>query len=196
VKSVRGLIRNLHLQFGLVLALVVGLYIVSGAAILFIRYLPEDGPSVTTERLTMPTTTAGLQRGALQRAMAEAAGARGRIQPVELLPDGGARLRSQQPGLSVAAELAADGSTLTVTRTRFGIMRTLRTLHTQTGYAGGAPFILWSVLVDLVSLALIGFALSGIYLWFRLVRKRRLGWLVLAGSWGYTLGLIAYLALA
>ena len=46
---------------------------------------------------------------------------------------------------------------------------------------------------DLASLSLILFALTGIYLWWRLARRRFWGYVCLAVSWGYTGVTIAYL---
>jgi hypothetical protein len=93
----------------------------------------------------------------------------------------------------VEAVLPPGRPELEVTRTEHGLLRTLRNLHVMTGYGGGPVFIAWSVMLDLVSLAVIAFAVSGVYLWYRHARRRRLGWIVLVGSWGYTTGLIAYL---
>jgi len=49
------------------------------------------------------------------------------------------------------------------------------------------------LLYDLASLSLILFGLTGIYLWWRLARRRFWGYVCLAVSWGYTGVTIAYL---
>jgi len=195
MKRFSALVRQVHLLSGLLLALVACFFVISGAAILFSQYLPGTSADVTTVEVPMPPAAVTADQATLRDLMALSAGARGRLQPIEAGDDGTVRLRTLQPGLQVVAVLSPDRSNLTVTRTRFGVIRVLRTLHTVTGYEGGPAYVAWSVVLDLVSLAMIGFAVSGIFLWYRLVRDRRLGWIILGGSWAYVVGLIAYLVL-
>jgi hypothetical protein len=48
-------------------------------------------------------------------------------------------------------------------------------------------------MIDLLSLALLGFVLSGVWLWWISKRDHRLGFLLLGGSSLYTFGSIAWL---
>lgn len=195
MKRFTALVRQVHLLSGLLLVVVACFYVISGAAILLSQYLPGTPSDATTVDVPMPPGAVTADRAALRDLMAHTAGVRGRLQPLEAGDDGSIRLRALQPGLEVVAVLSPDRSTLTVTRTRFGVVRVLRALHTVTGYEGGLAYVAWSVVLDLVSLAMIGFAVSGIFLWHRLVRDRRLGWVILGGSWAYVLGVVAYLYL-
>ena len=72
-------------------------------------------------------------------------------------------------------------------------MRTLAQLHQQTGYEGTWLNKLWAATVDLTALALILFAASGVYLWWKLGRQRRLGLAVLVVASGYSLASLAWL---
>ena len=40
------------------------------------------------------------------------------------------------------------------------------------------------------------FAITGVYMWYQLTRKRLLGWLILGGSCAYTGAMILYLIYA
>ena len=56
-------------------------------------------------------------------------------------------------------------------------------LHRLHGFAGGLVYGAWAVLYDLVSFAMIAFAVTGVYLWYRRTKDRRLGWALLSVSW-------------
>jgi hypothetical protein len=66
--------------------------------------------------------------------------------------------------------------------------------HVNATDAHGARFA-WVVAIDVLSVALIAFALTGLLLFLSLKRERRLGWALLAASTLYTLGSIAHLVI-
>ena len=68
--------------------------------------------------------------------------------------------------------------------------------HRMHGYGGGWLYNIWLVFYDLASLSLILFAVSGTYLWWRLARRRWLGWVLLGVSWGYATITVVYLIYA
>jgi hypothetical protein len=195
MRTLHPLIREIHLLSGLFLAGVILFYTISGAMIAYAPWLPGAGVAATTERIPLPVG-AGASPGALRTFVEQELEPRGRVVGPEPTPAGDLVLRYTRPGGSVEVTTTPDQAELVVVTTRHGWIRTLRGLHVLTGYAGGAAFVAWSLLLDLTALAVIGFALSGIYLWFKLSRRRRLGWLILGGSWCYTLGMIIYLWLA
>ena len=59
-------------------------------------------------------------------------------------------------------------------------------LHRVHGYGGGTWFDVYLVMMDLASLALLIFSITGVYLWLKLVRIKWLGWLILSLGFGYT----------
>lgn len=195
MKSAHALIRELHLLAGLVLALAVLVYAVSGAAISYAQWLPGSDPEVTTSRVPLPPA-AQVSDQALRSFVESELGVSGRAAGPQRQEDGRVRLQYSRPGTVVVATAAPDRSEVVVETTRHGWIRTLRMLHVVTGYGGGAAYLGWALLLDLVALAVIGFALSGIYLWYQRTRHRRLGWLLLGVSWSYTIGVILYLWLA
>ena len=52
---------------------------------------------------------------------------------------------------------------------------------------------MWTLLYDLASLALIVFAFSGIYMWYKLTTRRSIGWIVLGASFTYAAAIVSYL---
>jgi hypothetical protein len=191
MRTLHPLIREIHLLSGLFLAVVILFYAISGAMIAYAPWLPGAGVAATTERIPLPVG-AGASPEALQIFVEQELGPRGRVVGPEPTPAGGLLLRYTRPGGTVEVTTTPGQSELVVVTTRHGWIRTLRGLHVLTGYAGGPAFVAWSLLLDFTALAVIGFALSGIYLWYKLSRRRRLGWLMLGSSWLYTLGVIVY----
>lgn len=68
--------------------------------------------------------------------------------------------------------------------------------HRLHKYGGGGLYDLWMVFYDLASFSLIVFALTGVYMWYKLTRKRLLGFLILGGSFSYAMAVILYLIYA
>ncbi|MDH3445297.1 MAG: hypothetical protein OEN50_15335, partial [Deltaproteobacteria bacterium] len=73
---------------------------------------------------------------------------------------------------------------------------TMVSFHRLRGYGGGVLYSLWSLLYDLASFSLIIFAFTGKYLWYRLTKKKTLGWIFLGISYGYAAVTIFYLLYA
>ena len=63
-----------------------------------------------------------------------------------------------------------------------GLRKRLNRLHHFHGYHGELRYIVWAVMVDVTALAMIFFAISGVLLWYKLNRKRTLGWTLLVGT--------------
>lgn len=186
------LIRDLHLFSGLVLCVVVLLYTITGAAIFYLEFLPAGGADrVTTAVHSIPP--AHRISGPALRAFVQDVGGRGRTPGLRPTPDGGHVQRWDRPGVTTQATVSADTAAVRVERRRHSAMRTLRVLHTVKEYRGGWAYAGWAFLLDLVSLATIGFAVTGAILWYRMTRRRALGWTLLGVSWVFGLGLAGYL---
>jgi hypothetical protein len=63
-------------------------------------------------------------------------------------------------------------------------------------YGGGWLYNLWVVFYDLASLALIVFAITGVYMWYKLEGRKRLGWILLGLSFAYAGAMVLYLIYA
>jgi hypothetical protein len=74
-----------------------------------------------------------------------------------------------------------------------GFSGTLNRLHHFHGYDGGLQFWLWGFLVDVVSVSMIVFAVSGVYMWYVLKKDHTLGWIVLGASSLYVTGSLVFL---
>jgi hypothetical protein len=79
----------------------------------------------------------------------------------------------------------ADRKRLTVEHRDFAFRQFLSGLHTRGGYdMGGVWDSLWAVCVDAVSVALLLWIASGVYMWWHVPVARRWGWLAIAAGIG------------
>ena len=77
----------------------------------------------------------------------------------------------------------ADERRLIVEEREFGFRQFLGGLHTRGGYdMGGLWDSVWAVFVDVVSVALILWIATGLFMWWHLPSTRRWGWMALAGG--------------
>ena len=77
----------------------------------------------------------------------------------------------------------ADQKRLTVEDRRFRWDQFLTGMHARGGFEQESLFVRsWSVIVDLVCLAIVLWIASGLYMWWGLPGSRRLGWLAIAGG--------------
>jgi hypothetical protein len=77
----------------------------------------------------------------------------------------------------------ADRQVMTVEDRRFRWDQFLTGMHARGGFEQeGILPTAWSLIIDLVCLSLIGWVASGVYMWWRQPRLRRLGWIALASG--------------
>lgn len=58
-------------------------------------------------------------------------------------------------------------------------------IHRQRGYDGSLQYKLYALLLDIVALSLIAFTLTGIILWFKLLKNNRFAWVIFIGGLMY-----------
>ena len=185
-------IRKIHLYTGLALFAFVVMYFVTGYVMVHHDWFGEK-PAVKTTRTE--TLAGGLPSGTedASAALQEMFGLNGmRYEPVRR-GDGTWRFAYRRPGVDIEAVVSADGRSVKITETRRDGVGTLVGLHRLHGYRGGWAYYAWAVMYDLASIAMIVFAVSGVYLWYKLTRRRTLGWIVLGTGVAYTVGMIVYL---
>ena len=188
------LIRRIHLFTSLLLLVFVLMYFVSGYVMIHANWFGESQPklSVRTEILKVPANPAD---PTLPQKL-QAFGLRGQSSPPEHRGDGSTRFNFVRPGTTFQTVLAADGKELTITRKDFGFSGLAQGMHRLRGYHGGWLYCLWSSMYDLASLALIGFGITGIVLWYQSTMHHLAGWVCLAASFGFTAVMIGYLMLS
>lgn len=188
------LTRGLHLYTSFVLLMFVLMYFVSGYVILHGKWFGVRPPAKTVREanIAMPISS---DPGALQSVLENQLGLHGKALPPRKRNDGSWQLTWSRPGDVQQALVHPDGR-VEVTESTQNFAGTLNAFHRLHGYSGGGLYVFWALLYDLASASMIVFALSGIYLWYKITRRRALGWAMLAISFLYAGGTILYLVYA
>jgi len=80
--------------------------------------------------------------------------------------------------------------TLKLSKRSQNTFETLSVLHRVHGYGGGFWYDIYLIGMDVASLGLLIFSLSGVVLWMKLLKRKWLGWVCLGLGLGYTLWVI------
>ena len=188
------IIRGLHLYTSFVLMVFVLMYFVSGYVILHGKWFGAHPPTKTVreEKVATPVNSDPQE---LQLDLQNQLGLHGKPMPARKRNDGSWQFTYSRPGDVQQAIIHPDGR-VEVTESTQNFAGTLNAFHRLHGYSGGGLYVFWAVLYDLASASMIVFALSGIYLWYKITRRRALGWALLAISFAYAGGTMLYLVYA
>ena len=193
-------IRTIHLVTGLILAAVITMYCVTGWVMAHREWFEGAQKRVTEHSLTsavagrMPAGLSFEEAASWHRQIGDELAMRGR--PAARDPfDGGWQFEYNRPGTVEKLRVRPGTAEVALTVEEGGAYWMLNRLHHLHGYAGPARYTLWGFLVDVTSVALILFPLSGIYLWFVLKKDRRFGWAIFGLSSAYCVGSILHLLL-
>jgi hypothetical protein len=58
-------------------------------------------------------------------------------------------------------------------------------IHRQRGYGGGWQFSLYALLLDLVAVSLITFTITGVIMWFKLLKNSKTAWAIFISGFIY-----------
>ena len=195
------LVLTLHLFAGLTLAAYLFMYAFSGFVMLHSSWFPGNTDVVTTHGLSstltvrMPTEMTDEQAWEWGGLLAEELDLQGRQIKPKRGEDASWLFNYERPRAHEKLRVEAGEPAVSLEISERGFASTLNRLHQLKGYSGGPRFFVWALFIDLVSVALIVFPLSGIYLWYVIKRDHRLGWLILGTSTAYVVGSLAFLVL-
>lgn len=99
----------------------------------------------------------------------------------------------QKPGMDYQAHYYPARQEIVIREEPQTAHRTLVIFHRIHGYGGGWLYTLYVLLMDLTSFACILFAITGTYLWFKLLKVKWLGVVILVGSLVYMFVVIGQL---
>lgn len=180
------LFRDTHLVIGLFSAVFLLAYGLSAAQMAYPIYRPRPHPTVTT--LTIPDDVDVTPRPFAKWLM-DTQDFRGDLKEVETTSTA-VMLFIVRPATTHRIEYARASRTATVTTGRSNFIGMLNRLHHVGGLWHGYWAInAWGWFLAAVSVCLILLALSGVYMWFKRHRERRIGTIVFAAGlvWGVTM---------
>jgi hypothetical protein len=189
------LFRKIHLYTGLAILLFLVMFFVTGYPIIHDDWFPKPEP-VKTTRTESLAYTGPKEPEAFAKYLQETFDLRGRPIRRRLLQDGGWEFRYTRPGTFYEALVPPSGDSVRITTREENAVETMVGFHKLHEYRGGMIYYAWALFYDLASLSLIVFAFTGIYLWYRLTKKKLLGWIFLGISYGYAAVTVLYLMYA
>jgi hypothetical protein len=197
-------IRRVHLYAGVVLLMFVGMYFVTGFIIINQQWFPltrgTQGPIVKKSIPAKPADLSTADPSAAGAFVKKSLGLTGANRPAKPPTQGGKPwvFNYVRPGTTVQATVATTQPysqvevSLRETKAN-SAWDTANNFHHFRGYAFGWQYDAWAVVYDAVSVAMILFALSGIYLWWKLSKVHWPGVVILATTTAFTVATLWYL---
>jgi hypothetical protein len=185
--------RKLHFYLGLYFIFFIWLFSISGLVLNhgkwpFADFWPEREETTSAYSITTAIPNGDLDAA---RALMDQLGIVGEVNSTERSADG-RELAFQvvRPGLTVSVEADLAAGSAEVKETHVNAWGVLSALHHFTGVSMTDPgrqrdwwlTTVWSVAMDAIALGLIALVASGLYLWYRLKRKRTLGLVAIAAG--------------
>jgi hypothetical protein len=187
--------RKIHLYAGLCILVFVIMYFVTGYPMIHHDWFPHSEPMKTTRTESLVYTGAK-EPAAYSIYLQDTFNLRGKVTRQRQLKDGSWEFRYSRPGTIHEAVVTPAWDSVRITTVKEKTIGTMIAFHELHGYGGGLLYSAWALFYDLASFSLIVFTFTGIYLWYRLTKKKLLGWIVLAMSYGYAIVTVLYLMYA
>ena len=183
-------IRWLHTYAGLALSLAVLAYALSGWLIEHSKHfgVPSHDTELRVHAEMLRGTTAETYPEAARQAreLRVELAVEGRIQQLEQLDDGWRAYVHTVSHDTYLTWRPGDPEVEVLVRDR-NLAASLTKLHKIHGLKGSRSFVLFAIMLDVVSVAMIVFAVTGVYLWWKIKRKHTLGWAILGASSSVTI---------
>jgi hypothetical protein len=189
-------VRKVHLYCGLVILAFLMMYFVSGYMMVHRPWFVSPPPAPTTQTAELDPGAAALPAGQLAAEVRKKVGLVGRVQFPQKQPADLTRFWVNRPGRMVRVDVPAGGGVALITTQRVGLVGTLIMLHKVNGYDDQLLFDAYALFCDLAGLSMIVFAISGVYLWWKRVKRHGWGILCLTLSCVYAVGMMLYFAYA
>jgi hypothetical protein len=184
-------IRKLHLYGAFSLIGFVLMYFITGFVLTHGKWFEQTKPVVTYKTLPLDLDRE-ITLEELSAAVQDKFGIHAKRQAPKRQDGDTIVLEYFKPGHFYSVKVPPDHSQAKLKSEKYGLVRTLIGFHRMHGYGGGFLFSCYVFLMDLASIATILYAFTGIFLWYQLIRQKRLGALLLLLGLGYTF-LVVYL---
>lgn len=184
-------IRKVHMYAAFSLLGFVLMYFITGFVLTHGKWFEQTQPEVTHKSLSLDLPRE-ITLEELSVAVQNKFGFHAKRQPPKRQDGDTIVLEYFKPGHFYSVKVSPDHSQAKLKTEKFGLVRTLIGFHRMHGYGGGFLFSCYVFLMDLASIATILYAFTGIFLWYKLIRQRRLGTLLFLLGIAYTC-LVIYL---
>ena len=186
------LIRKLHLYTAFSVLGFVFMYFVTGFILIHENWFLHSMPKTTSQQYAVhiPDTTSADKIAAYLEKKFNIHAKRQRMGKQN---DGSLYFKFMKPGGTYTLTITPDRSQASLQTTKFTTTGTMVGFHRIHEYGGGWLYDIYVLMMDLASIATILFGLTGLYLWYKLMwKKKRWRIIILSLSIGYTITVIAF----
>lgn len=187
-----NLVRKIHLYIAFSILSFVFMYFVTGFILIHETWFLKSKPKTTSQQYAMDIAdTAGLDKIAAH--LESKFNIHAKREKAVRNNDGSLYFEYTKPGGSFAFTILPGGAKVVVKTMQFTSAGTMVGFHRIHGYGGGWLYTIYVLMMDLASIATILFGLTGLYLWYKLMRKKKKwGIIILSLSTGYTITVIVF----
>jgi hypothetical protein len=190
-----NLIRKIHLYVAFSLLLLTLMYFVSGYIMIHGPWFGSSEPQVTQEIIKLSRPLKGNEPN-ISEYLQKELNLSGKRFPAKKQENGTIVFNYWRPGEEYEIILTPNKSEVIIKRRQWQWQGTMIGFHRIHDYMGGVTYTVWAFLLDIVSLSLIVFGITGIIMWYKLTTKRLLGWILLSITYIYSFVTILYLLYA
>jgi len=187
-----SLIRKIHLYIAFSILGFVFMYFVTGFILTHENWFSNADPKVLSKQysLNLPETISAEEMSVyLQDKLNIHAKREGQGKN----KDGSMHFEYLKPGTTYNVTVSPDKSQADLQIKQFSTYVTMVGFHRMHEYSGGWLYNVYVLMMDLASIATILFGLTGLYLWYKLMKKKKMwGIILLSLSIGYTITIIAF----
>lgn len=193
-------IRKFHLWCGLIILTFVMMYAVSGAIMTHRPWFAAAAhrPAPTTQAVALdPSIATDQSKEHLAADVQRQLKLEGRIQfPLSQPSADVARFWVNHPGTELRVDVSKKEKLIRLSLQREPWVGKLIMLHKVSGYDAHPAYDAFAFFADLTGVAMILFAFTGVYLWWKTAKNRLWGVLCLIASCAYGVGMMLYFAYA
>jgi len=180
------LIRKIHLYSSFTVLAFLLMYFATGFILTHADWFSHSKPKVETVEhpLQLPTD---IDLSKLSAYIQKEFNIRAQRKNSEVNDQGEISIDYIRPGYHYKAIIPPDKGKVTLIIQKEDLYDTFVVFHRLHGFGGGGVYELYILMMDIASIALILFSLSGLFMWFQLSKNKFFGLLLLALGIGYTL---------
>lgn len=183
--NLNRIFRKIHLYAAMIIMVFLSMYFITG--FLLTRYDWFDHDPIEKKSHIVPVDLSRIEEDEeFPEKVREILDIRGKMNLQKFNADGTQTIQFIKPGVTTVVTISADLKRATIETTPQNIHEMVSFYHRMHGYGGGLKYDLYLFMMDLSSLSLIVFVITGVYLWMKILRNKFWGMLFLALGFLYT----------
>lgn len=115
---------------------------------------------------------------------------KGKSSPVRQKDNGSWQVDFISPRFTIKTHVFPDADSVAIEKSANPTYRTIVVFHRMHNYGGGLRYDIYLAFMDMVSISLLVFSITGMYLWWKLIRAKWLGAGLLATGFAYVIWVV------